>query len=304
MDVPNRISKQPAVLGALIFMTRKKSFKAAFRVVHVIVRHFFLPQFARKFRLVKTPVVNVDHPLDRKIPFSPKQVKLYLSFTHLWIRSLLFLYREFGEVVLQDISDYVDGISELYLESAKIYRRCMSTTDRPQHVGGLYFRLIHLSDPHLLCVPSLHVEIVSYNFHKICDIIDRYAKDPTLYEKEKRYLWEQAISITDSILFLKQHSVNCVAAGLFVLSSGKSRVSPELARKVITNLLSKPDNGIGAAEEIRNYILALYNRFEKEGEKNPVDKVLLNFLYTYDRNAAADTQNNEKSESKVKVQVS
>jgi hypothetical protein len=302
MDVPNRISKQPAVLGALIFMTRKKSFKAAFRVVHVIVRHFFLPQFARKLRLIKTPVVDVDHPLDRKIPFSPEHVKLYLSFTHLWIRSLLFLYREFGKSVLQDISDYVDGISELYLESAKVYRRCMSTTDRPKHVGGPYFRLIHLSDPHLLCVPSLHVEIVSYNFHKICAIIDRYAEDPTLYEKEKHYLWEQAISITDSILFLKQHSVNCVAAGLFALSSGKSRVSPELARKVITHLLSKPDNGIEAEEEIRNYIMALYNRFEEEGKKQPFDKVLLNFLYTY-RNAAADIQSNEKSESKVKVQV-
>jgi len=37
----------------------------------------------------------------------------------------------------------------------------MSTTERPHYTKTAGFRMIHTLDPHLLCVPSLHVVIVT-----------------------------------------------------------------------------------------------------------------------------------------------
>ncbi len=282
MSFHNRISEKNSVLGAVTFIMKKETRSASLDAVRVILRHFFIPQFVRKFGFTKTPIVHVDHRLDNTIPFTPHYVKLYASFTKLWIKALLFIYREFGKKSLPSIREYIFAISRLYVDSSKVYYRCMSTTERPVKTGGFYFKVIRLFDPHLLCVPSLHVEIVNFNFYTISLMIDKLADDSELYGDERKYLWDQAVSITESILFIKQHSVNCVAAGLYVLSSGSCGFPESLAEKVINQLFTRKEDQLESAAEVKQYIRELYESFLKAGKERPYYEVLEAFLLSYD----------------------
>jgi hypothetical protein len=224
----------------------------------------------------------VDHELDDKIPFSPHHVETYLSFTHLWIKSLAFLYRRFGRQVIPDIVDFVRGLDRLYKESAGVYTHIQSTTNRPHDVGGFYFKVIHLLDPHVHCVPSLHVCVVGYTYVKVREILERHGESLEEFDAELDYLWRQTIHITDSILFIKQHSVNCVAAGLFTLTnSGDYGFTRSHAEQVVAALFSNPGRRIEQAEEVREFITELYRRFNRELERSSHAGVLLDFLYHY-----------------------
>ncbi len=282
MPLHNRISEKNPFLGAITFILKKETRRASLDAVRVILRHFFIPQFIRKFGFTRTRIVHVDHKLDNTIPFNPHYVKLYLSFTKLWIKSLFFIYREFGKASLPAIREYIFSISRLYVESSKVYYRCMSTTERPRKVGGFYFKVIHLFDPHLLCVPSLHVEIVNFNFYMINSIIKTLADKPETYGDEKKYLWDQAIRITESILFIKQHSVNCIAAGLYVLSAGSCGFPENLAGAVIEELFTGKEDRLESAPEVKQYIRDLYDSFTNEGRDRPYYEVLESFLLSYD----------------------
>jgi hypothetical protein len=286
MSLHNRITEKNSVLGAITFILKKETRGASLNAVRVILRYFFIPQFERKFGFTKTPIVHVDHMLDDTIPFSPHYVKLYLSFTKLWIKSLLFSYREFGKRSLPEIREYINSISELYVESSKVYFRCMSTTERPRKVGGFYFKVIHLFDPHLLCLPSLHVEIVNFNFYMMSGMIEKLADKPETYGEEMKYLWGQAVSITESILFIKQHSVNCIAAGLYILSSGSCSFPESLAGKVIEDMFTGKEDQLESAPEVKQYIRELYEKFISEGKSKPYYEVLESFLLSYDAEKA------------------
>jgi hypothetical protein len=277
----NRIKGKNAVFNIINFLLKKKTRGPALHFIHTVYTYFFLPQFQTKFKIKTRPVVWVDHELDRKIPFSPHHVETYLSFTHLWIKSLAFVYRQFGRQVLPDIVDFVKGIDTLYQESARVYTRIQSTTDRPHDVGGFYFKVIHLFDPHLHCIPSLHVCVVGYTYVKIREIVARYAEKPEDFEEEIDYLWRQTIHIADSILFIKQHSVNCVSAGLFTLTAGNYGFTIDHARKVIRALFSQRGRTLEAAEELRSFISELYEHFLEEHREKSQAQVLLDFLRNY-----------------------
>src|SRR6056297_2361133 len=277
----NRISGKNTVFYVCLFMLKKRTRACGLHFIHTIWSHFFAPQLMRKYKLRKRPVAWVDHPLDNKIPFQPHHVSIYLSFTSLWIKSISFVYREFGRQSLHDIIQFVEKLNSLYLESAKVYLQIQSTTNRPRYIGGLYFKVIHLFDPHLHCIPSLHVEIVSLNYTFISSVIDKYAKDPAMYKTEKDYLWRQAVLITDSILLIKQHSVNCVAAGLFTLSSNNYPFEEKDAYLIIDTLFTGSGNTLSAGNEIRDYIHKLYQHFLEEHRSKTNAKVLVDFLHAY-----------------------
>jgi hypothetical protein len=282
-SVPNRIAGRSIGAAFFTFMLRKQTRRPALRVIGIILRYFFFLQFARKLGIDKTPIVYVDHPLDETIPFRTQHVKLYLSFTHFWIKSIAFLYKEFGKAALPHIRELITGIADLYFEAAMVYRHCMSTTNRPKNVGGLYFRIIHIFDPHLLCIPSLHVEVVNYNYFKMEDALKDLAKDISEYKGELEYLKNQALAITESILFIKQHSVNCIAAGLFVLTHGKTSFPRPRTLELIDSLFHGNLDHLDNAEVVRNYIRKLYDSFESEGNRKPYAEVLVDFLQNYDQ---------------------
>ncbi|MDY7027396.1 MAG: hypothetical protein SVR04_03765 [Spirochaetota bacterium] len=283
----NRIKPKNAVLYAMLFLLKKETRSAGFKFLHTIWAYFFAPQIMTKYHIKNRPVVWVDHELDRKIPFQPHHVAIYLSFTHLWVKSAAFLYREFGKKALPYIAGFINNLGSLYRESAKVYLQIQSTTNRPRYLGSFYFKVIHLLDPHLHCIPSLHVGVVGFTYSRISRLIQELADDPAQYQPEIDYLWRQTILITDSILFIKQHSVNCVSAGLFTLTSNNYGFSEQQAHKVIDAMFTGEGNTLDAAEELRVYIRSLYEYFLKENRTKSSARVLVDFLKNYSEETAA-----------------
>ena len=236
-------------------------------------RYFFYPQFETKFFPKKRPVVNVDHPLDAKVPFRPDLVAEYLTFFFLWINTGLFLSRNYGKPGVKAYSRYIDEVVEWYRAAGSVYLRKQSTTTRPPDPANGFFRIIHSLDPHLHCVPSLHVIVAAGNWIMGKRLIDGLCGGkPGLRERRAlAYLRQEAIRISESVLYVKQHSVNCVGATLFYLRARyPSEFGDAEVRSYMEELYSYEGADIAALDEVKDFIFALYRRlwtsYEKAGD--------------------------------------
>jgi hypothetical protein len=287
------------------------SLRPAFcRTVPSIFYNFFFCQHRAAFLPGRIPVSNVDHPLDEKIPFIPSWVRIYIDFTHFWIRMISFFLRRYGRKAYLPIKEFIDSMGKLYAYAAIVYNKNHSTTIRPFYITRPLFFVIHLLDPHLMCIPSLHVMVVIHTytmFAKIAKKMTEKQSDKTTEEKSIDDLNEQieemkqgALAISQAILYVKQHSVNCIPAALYAMTCySPDLFPPEEAEDFTEQLFSPapaagdtpitckvhpsaspktklPDNDI---TEIKNHILYLYRRFlkEKETVKSWEDPVV-NFL--------------------------
>ena len=257
-------------------LTHKTTFTATWGLLFSGMTEFFIPQFQTALRLSKIPVVSVDHPLDETIPFRPDWVHIYLHFYPLCIKCLYFLYKEFGKKALTIIRDFMNEIADIYYEAGKIYRQRQSTTNRPRYLKTAKFRLIHLVDPHLHCVPSLHVLLVVFNYVRMSQIIGRLSEEGSDYQEQLSYIYSQAVAVTDSILFVKQHSVNCIPAALYAMSSLHPEYTMHEATSFIDDLVL--DETLAARDEIREFIHTQYRAFMASDAEMCYREVLLDFL--------------------------
>lgn len=244
------------------------AFKVLLKYLKTVIFDFFLLQFSVKFGWRKIPVLSVDHELDTKVPFVPEKVEVYLDFINFWIRPMSFLIERFGvKKSIPYCAEYLRVIEECYSQAARMYKFRMSTTKRPPVGKNKHFRMIHVMDPHYLCVPSLHVTIVSlaYNFYrKVFDELGLSQEEKDFYNKE---LYEGAIAITETVLYVKQHSVNCIPAALYMcLYVLKDTFSIEGAIQFIDDLFVKstdiPDKD---KESIHEYIAFFFEKLLLEG---------------------------------------
>lgn len=202
-----------------ILTTNPLTMVHAWRFIFTIINRFFLIQFLQKFHFTKIPVKYVDTPLDEKIPFEKEKVHDYAEFANFFVRPISMLIATHGFLkAYKTINEYLDFLSLLYSSAAKIYSKCMSTTHRPRIKNDRIFRIIQKFDPHLLCVPSLHVAISSGVwawFRKY------FEQNPDFPNKGFRLqeLRTQGVKIAESVLFVKQHSVNCVPLSLYMLTA-------------------------------------------------------------------------------------
>ena len=244
----------------LRFRTTKKGWK----LVSTVIIDFFLLQTLHKFKITKHPVINVDTDLDQKIPFDPSKVKTYINFIPYFLKPTVMLTKRMGyKNASPFLNEYLDFISKMYKNAATIYRFCMTTTNRPDYKVGKEFRTIHIADPHLLCVPSLHVTIAAgtYTWFK-------HFFDTNIFEKNEadlylNELFEESIKIIESVLFVKQHSVNCIPTAFYMLSSSvNSTFFPiEEADTYMSSLFSNsPQLQPEIVEEIREYFKFLYEK--------------------------------------------
>ena len=262
------IDSYGAFLPYLIIPFRLKSAKVLFRFLRTVVRDFFWLQFSVKWRFKTIPVLDVSHPLDELIPFTPDKVKIYLNFTNFWIRPMTFLFRRLGvKKALPYCIEYLSLIETAYANAAKVYRFCMTTTKRPDYKTDAAFKMIHAFDPHLLCVPSLHVAIVILSSVYYTDV---FKNDDFTEEERKTYtaeLREGARRIIESVLYVKQHSVNCIPAAMYMmLYVLKNRFTISAGIDIINSLfaddetLSDPDK-----KKISAHIHFMFERLLLEG---------------------------------------
>ena len=278
----NRIIDLSLIRAVLLFLIKKETRKTGLIVIGTIATTFFLPQFQGRLRIKKRKIVNVDHELDKLIPFSADYMKIYMGFIPLWIKSIYFIYLEFGNISLPFVAEYINNIGQLYKSGFDVSDRCQSTTTRPGSGRNIPLKMMHWADPHLHCVPSLHVMIVCFNHLRIGTIIMELAGGTDGYEAELEYLGNQAILITNSILFMKQHSINCIPAGLFALSAECSEFNDEYALNLIEELRKLNKDSIDRIEEISTYISGLYTDFQNLSESGSNRQVLIDFLLKYE----------------------
>lgn len=235
--------------------------------VGTVINDFFWLQFAVKWGVRDIPVVDVDHPLDDQLPFSPDKVGAYLDFVAFWIRPLGYLGRRFGvRAQRRHAVAFLRLLQRCYREAAEVYRFRMSTTRRPRYCRGR-FALIQWFDPHCLCVPSLHVMIVvaAYTFFRqaFAELQAGHAESDAL----NRELFDGAVAITESVLYIKQHSVNCVPAALYAISRiAPDAVSQSDVEAFVDRLFrDAPRLGEGVPEQIRAFVRDGFGRLTADG---------------------------------------
>ncbi len=248
-------------------LTSFQAFKPFAVYVITVLRDFFFLQFAVKFGFKKIPIIHVDHELDEAVPFIPGMVHIYLDFVAFWIRPLGYVLRRFGRrVAIPVIVDFLLLVDRCYRDASEVYRYRMTTTDRPKYRRGK-FLTIHLFDPHYLCVPSLHVIIVvlCYSFFR------KTMKELELTETERqaldRELFAGAVQITETVLYIKQHSVNCIPAALYAMTQiTPADVTPTEVTTFINALfIESPSVETGKAAAIREHIADMYEQLFLEG---------------------------------------
>lgn len=250
-----RAMRHPDILGAITDF------------VGTVVREFFWLQFSVRWGLRKVPIIDVDHPLDDEVPFTPDKVGVYADFIALWIRPLGYIGRRFGDEAQRRYAvEFLRLIEQCYREAADVYRVRMSTTRRPRYYRGR-FLTIQAFDPHYLCVPSLHVMVVvlTYTFYRRA--FAELGVTGSEADDLDRELFGGAVEITESVLYIKQHSVNCLPAALYAMS----RITPEAVTAsevdafigrlfVDTPLLAGDADG-----RIRTFIRQTYDRLTVDG---------------------------------------
>jgi len=289
----------PSILKTLlIVLIHPRLLFRGLRCLAVIIYGFFLFQYKAALFPRKIPVSNVEHDLDSLIPFNPVFVTIYLDFVAFWIRIAGFLAMRRNKAGLRMAADFISSIAMLYLFALKVYRKNLSTTARPACNKTFRFRIIHLFDPHLMCIPSLHVMIVIHAFTAFRHFARELGEEKALQPLLER-VYTGALAITEAILYIKQHSINCVAASLYtmrhfnpVLFSADDAeafvnglfairaadIPPEYAPFYTGPMIKTED-----APRIREQILSLYRSFT---EANAADwtSPLLDFLATLPAN--------------------
>jgi hypothetical protein len=257
-------------LPCLVVLFHPKMVKPAFAFLKTVIVDFFWIQWSVRLGLRKIPVVPVDHPLDSKVPFRPELARVYLDFTPFWIRPFALMFAFLGVFRAVDYcADFLSRLTVAYHQAASIYRYRMTTTYRPPTKNRTVKNVIRAFDPHYLCVPSLHIIIVAYT----------YAFYRTVFEKEKsriprekieaynRTLYAGAVEIAETVLYVKQHSVNCIPAALYMLHN----IAPDVfsitdAVCFIESLFEdSPDVGAGDKREIAAHIQYMFERLLLEG---------------------------------------
>jgi len=274
---------------------------AFFKCVKSIFYNFFFRQFRASFLPGRIPVSQVDHQIDEKIPFVPRWVTIYLDFIYFWIRILTFFLARYKRKAYIPIRDFIFSIGGLYAYAAEVYSKNLSTTKRPFYISRPRFLLIHLADPHLMCIPSLHVMVAVHTYTMFRVIAKKIGEDENLKEQilEMRL---GALAICQAILFVKQHSVNCIPAALYAMTCFNPEIftvgeavafteqlfshppaANEETAKYATHPCAAPLTVIPETDQkhIKSHILSLYYRFleERKTAKTWIEP-LLKFLKT------------------------
>jgi len=238
--------------------------KHAWKYIFTILKDFFILQHLQKFHITKRRVINVDTAIDEKIPFVPQKIFVYLSFVSFFVRPIDMLKHNLGlKKAAPYLCVYLKFLTSVYRNAASIYRYTMTTTSRPRYLKTHKFRTIHFFDPHLLCVPSIHVAISAglYAWFR------QFFKTGLFSNEEaEAYLNEikkQALAIVESVLFVKQHSVNCIPLALYMLTStmNKSFFSAQDAIDFIDSLfIDSTEIDQATRKEIIEYFYYMYDR--------------------------------------------
>jgi hypothetical protein len=175
-------------------------------------------------------------------------------------------------------------MGELYSFASEVYMKNLSTTKRPFYIARPRFFVIHALDPHLMCIPSLHVMVVIHTYTKFLEIA-KYLGEEEKLKGQAEEVKQGALAISQAILYVKQHSVNCIPAALYAMTCFSPELFPKEEAEAFTNSLfsqasvsKEPQRNVHPSsapstrlpdedvDEIKKYILEVYYRLLEEGK--------------------------------------
>jgi hypothetical protein len=245
----------------------------------------------------KIPIAFVDHDLDKKIPFLPEFINIYLDFSPFWVKTAAFLQDTLPkDVAVSRTALFVRGIGDIYVKASAVYREHLSTTARPRYLKKFRFVVIHLFDPHLMCIPSIHVMLMIYAYSMARNIVRSGAYAAELrrgvaasilnakhleakhlpvrgspdVEEELRKIRVYALQISDSVLYVKQHSINCVAAAMYAMTALYPELFPPVEALEFAAEFFYHTKAVdhASAVELRNYVTERYLAWLIEKERS------------------------------------
>ena len=263
-------------------LTDNHLFHSVMRLIRLIISDFFAPQFQTIFSGKNRHIVRVDGELDREIPFVESKIYDYLSFTTHWISSLSWVLEEFGPSANSDIRHFIRDLANLHAKSAEIYKKVQSTTSRPRVPLNPRYWVLYFTDPHIHCVPSLHVSEMALTYIRMKSIIEKFNGPLKTYAATLEGFFRKEIAIIESVLYTKQHSLNCIAAGLFFLAAVYPEFGKDDAKQFIDALFRESNGRIENPEKIRGYIGNHFDEFMRR-HRNGDDyrRILIDFLYEF-----------------------
>ena len=247
------------------------------RYLVVVWRDFFWPQYHLRAFPRGRVIVPVDGALDARIPFRPEIYPKYLSFVSLWIDTLGFTRARAGAAAFPLWLQFLEGLEALYLDAGAISKAHPTTTTRPAGLRGPRMALIKWVDPHYHCLPSLHILVIAYTHLKYQEWRPLLGQGPEAGAWDD-YLRKEMLEIAESVLYVKQHSVSCIAGSLFFLTARFPEADEAFAEAFIQALF-EAENDV-PAEEIRAFIGALYRELLRRhrAEGVPAAQVLTEFI--------------------------
>ncbi|GHV76745.1 hypothetical protein AGMMS49942_15660 [Spirochaetia bacterium] len=272
---------QPSTAVSFLTVITKPVLRGpAIRCIASILRNFFFLQHRAILRPGRIPVSEVEHPLDEGIPFIPRWVDIYQDFSPFWIRIVGFLLHRYRRRALAPVKDFINSMNRIYSVAAEVYAKNLSTTRRPFYIRNPQFLLIHLLDPHLMCIPSIHVMVMIFSYTHFREILRSFGDESSL-AAEINEVCSGAVRITEAILYVKQHSVNCVAASMYTMSRFDPGLFPPVEAEAFVSRLFVEPEGFPADDgaRIREHIITLYRYFmDRSRPDEPWDAPLLDFL--------------------------
>lgn len=238
------------------------------KLVKTVYRDFIKIQKMQKKHQINLPVIYVDTDIDRRIPFIPDKVSIYLGFIQYFVRPLSIFIKKMGLRKAAPIcAAYISFVKSLYADAGSIYRCCLTTTHRPVYKEDKRFRFIYRNDPHYLCVPSLHICIVTGCYSFFREAFKRAGFSEAEQDTWNGELFDGASDIGESVLFVKQHSVNCIPAALYMMTILHSDLFSVYDATNYINSLFADDTTISKADrnDITGHISFMYERLLLEG---------------------------------------
>jgi hypothetical protein len=249
-----------AALGLILRHARLR--RRWIRVLQAAVREFFFPQFQTQLFPGIRPVAVISHPLDDSLPFDPTLFARYLGYFTAWIKTLGSLHRRYGRAAMGEIEGMMRDVIRLYDACGRVYRSCQSTTTtrRPAPHNPFYL-LIALFDPHLHCIPSLHVLTICYNYYRTRQIAKKLEPRGVAGNRLVEETYRLALRITEATLLVKQHSLLDIGPSLFLLSRLFPDFKDREIRRFVSDLFSAPGRlDPELAIRIRGLIVDSYTR--------------------------------------------
>lgn len=194
------------------------SSRSFFKFLWSMLKSFVFMQNLQKWHILKIPVKHVDHKLDEKVPFRPELLGIYMDFISYWTRPMMMLCKRYGIWNgPKHCGEYLRYLALTYNEAYKMYSHSLTTTYRPKTTDKKIKRM-RKADPHFLCVPSLHIAIVclTFSFYKMFFEREGFTEEEkTKWNKE---IYEYGVKIAETVLYVKQHSVNCIPAAIYMMT--------------------------------------------------------------------------------------